>query len=173
MIATFTGRLVNPLNLKDSDIDILDIAHSLAMTCRYRGHCTSFYSVAQHSVLVSRMVPCRLRALLHDAAEAYLCNIPGPEKHRYLINMGSYCVDFGNVEIMILSKIYRRFKIPDPDIVADAAIGKADLAIRGPEMNALMRGESKIVGSSISSWTWQESESRFLEAFQEYSLRAH
>jgi hypothetical protein len=70
---TFTGRRVHSLSPSSDEIDIDDIAHSLAYQCRFLGHTDGFYSVAQHSVLVSQMVPEQdaLWGLLHDAAEAY------------------------------------------------------------------------------------------------------
>ena len=51
---TFTGRQFFPLDPDPQDIDIVDIAHSLAMQCRYNGHTDRFYSVAEHCVHVSR-----------------------------------------------------------------------------------------------------------------------
>jgi hypothetical protein len=84
-ITTATGRNVNPLALRPEDIDIRDIAHSLSLTCRFNGHCRVFYSVAEHSVLVSRLCPPEFafEALMHDAAEAYLGDVPTPLKRQW------------------------------------------------------------------------------------------
>ena len=81
-IQTFTGRKFYPLNPRQEDIDIYDIAHSLANKCRFNGHCGNFYSVAEHSVLVSYhcSVDEALWGLLHDASEAYLPDVPRPLK---------------------------------------------------------------------------------------------
>jgi len=64
------------------DISILDIAHSLSMQCRYTGHTKKFYSVAEHSLIVSEYLPPSLKmwGLMHDASEAYLCDFPSPIK---------------------------------------------------------------------------------------------
>lgn len=83
---TYTGRIVNPLDLRPQDIDIVDIAHALSNICRFGGHVRSFYSVAEHSIwvaeLVKRYAPhLELHALLHDASEAYLCDFPRPLKY--------------------------------------------------------------------------------------------
>jgi hypothetical protein len=79
---TFTGRLIDSLDPDPREIDVDDIAHALAHQCRFLGHTDGFYSVAQHSVLVSEFVPERdaLWGLLHDAAEAYVCDLPAPIK---------------------------------------------------------------------------------------------
>lgn len=81
-IHTFTGRLVNPLDLQPEDIDIRDIAHALARQCRFSGATKDFYSVAQHSVICSRIVEAgfEFSALMHDASEAYLQDVARPLK---------------------------------------------------------------------------------------------
>jgi 5'-deoxynucleotidase YfbR-like HD superfamily hydrolase len=81
-ISTFTGKKIYPWDPKPEDIEILDIAISLSRTARFRAHTTGFYSVAQHSLLASHLVPFSdmLWGLLHDAPEAYIGDFPGPLK---------------------------------------------------------------------------------------------
>lgn len=86
-IRTFSGLYVDPLNLRDCDIRIVDIAHHLANICRYTGACPKFYSVAQHSVYVSSLMyemhgtaEAAMAGLLHDAAEAYFNDLASPVK---------------------------------------------------------------------------------------------
>jgi hypothetical protein len=81
-IRTYTGRFVDVFNLKPEDIDIVDIAHSLAHQCRFAGHIHRFYSVAEHSIMVAQNLPKphKLTGLLHDASEAYFIDMPKPIK---------------------------------------------------------------------------------------------
>jgi len=81
-IRTFTGKYINPLNPDPEMICIEDIAHALSMQCRFGGHTSRFYSVAEHSIEVANALPNKLKlaGLLHDAAEAYLLDIPKPVK---------------------------------------------------------------------------------------------
>ena len=86
-ITTFTGKHIDPLNPEVDLIDIRDIAHALSMTCRANGHVKRFYSVGQHCIACAKEAKMRgydlhvqLAALLHDAREAYLCDIPRPMK---------------------------------------------------------------------------------------------
>ncbi len=99
---TFTGRKFWPLDVRAGDICIEDIAHALSMICRFGGHCFKFYSVAEHSVRVShvaeektaqtamatpeRIRSVALRALLHDAAEAYIGDMVRPLKRQPEMN---------------------------------------------------------------------------------------
>lgn len=84
-IETASGREFNFLTPSPAMICIEDIAHALSHVCRYTGHCREFYSVAQHSVIVSRLVEDQepehaMRALLHDATEAYIGDVSSPLK---------------------------------------------------------------------------------------------
>lgn len=80
---TFSGVQFWPFDPHPDDIHIVDIAHALSRVCRYGGHCLDWYSVAQHSIMVSEIVPPRLalHALLHDAEEAYTGDMIRPIKH--------------------------------------------------------------------------------------------
>jgi hypothetical protein len=81
-IRTFTGKVFDLKILDPESICIQDIAHALSHVPRFAGHLQNHYSVAQHSVLVSLLVPKehRLAALLHDASEAYIGDMPTPFK---------------------------------------------------------------------------------------------
>lgn len=86
---TASGIQFWPLDPRPEDVDLGDIAHALARQCRFSGHCRVFYSVAEHSVRVARCVEAQPGStpehvtwgLLHDAAEAYVVDLPRPIKH--------------------------------------------------------------------------------------------
>ena len=84
----WTGRgyidLTNPC---PADVALADIARGLSNLCRFTGLCSSFYSVAEHSVHcanLARRDGCSLvvqrAVLMHDAAEAYLGDVSRPLK---------------------------------------------------------------------------------------------
>ena len=87
-LQTYTGRAIS-FPIEPSMLCLEDIAHALSMQCRYAGHTRAFYSVAEHSVQVARWVhretggdkDTARMALFHDAAEAYLTDLPKPVKH--------------------------------------------------------------------------------------------
>lgn len=122
---TATGRQFWPMDPRPSEVCIEDVAHALAHQCRYAGHCRRFYSVAQHSVLVSEAVPPEhaLWGLLHDASEAYLVDVPRPVKP-YLSGykaaerrvMEAVCVHFG-----LPREMPATVKVADERILADEA----------------------------------------------------
>lgn len=105
-MTTYTGKKFYPFNPNPDNIDIIDIAHGLALTCRYSGQCTQFYSVAEHSVRLAKMVPMELRmaALLHDSAEAYLTDVPKMIK--------TALPEYETLERNLLSVIFHKFDIP-------------------------------------------------------------
>lgn len=81
-IETFTNKYFPPFDAKPELICLEDIAHALSNQCRFSGHTKRFYSVAEHAWLCSYYAPVHLaaEALMHDAAEAYLIDIPRPLK---------------------------------------------------------------------------------------------
>lgn len=81
-IQTYSGLLVDPLHLSIQDIRLEDIAHALSNLCRFTGHVKRFYSVAEHSVRCSWYAHswAARDALMHDASEAYLQDLPSPIK---------------------------------------------------------------------------------------------
>ena len=86
-ITTVSGIHFYPLDPNPDDIDINDIAHALSLICRANGHFKYFYSVAQHCIACANEAIARgysleviLGSLLHDASEAYLCDVTRPVK---------------------------------------------------------------------------------------------
>lgn len=95
-LQTFTGKAVDLFEPRTDQMDIRDVAHALAMQCRFNGHTREFYSVAEHSVRVA--IECFKRSgglrtafvagLLHDAAEAYVGDMVQPLKRGFEIIFG-------------------------------------------------------------------------------------
>lgn len=82
-IRSISGAKIDIFNPRPEQLNIGDIAHALSMLCRFNGHCPKFYSVAQHSVIVSNIVKkgYELPALLHDVSEFALGDVVSPLKH--------------------------------------------------------------------------------------------
>lgn len=119
-VETRTGKKFTFLDPKLDDIDINDIAFALANQCRFNGHCSSFYSVAEHSVAVAMLLPkeLQLAGLLHDAGEAYLGDIPSPIKQ--------FLPDYDRLEAKVATVIYEKFGVT-LDATVEAAVKQADL----------------------------------------------
>lgn len=102
-----SGAWIDLSDPKTEDIDIEDIAWSLAGILRFNGHLSTHISVARHSLEVSRLVPAELglAALLHDAHEAYMGDVTRPVK-RYLKQLG---VDLDEYEAQWQKLIWNRY----------------------------------------------------------------
>lgn len=164
-IRTFTGRKFWPLDPRADEIDIRDVAHALSLACRWSGHTYCFYSVAEHSVRVSQVAEkmalanwakfagdgfgeharfsARLVALwglLHDASEAYLCDLPTPLKHAP--GIGPLYQAF---EVRLMDVIADRFELPRG---IPSTVKRADRILLNSEARDLM----DVAQSSASEW---------------------
>ena len=155
-LQTVSGRWVNPFDPDPDQLDPGDIARALANQCRFGGHSRVFYSVAQHSVIVSRLVEQRggdtedvFAALMHDATEAYLGDMPHPLKHRSPLGAA-----FKAAEDHLEQAIRDRFRIK-PDV---PEIKRADRALLATERRAF----------SAETWHWPE-----LEGVEPIALELH
>ena len=112
-------------------IDIEDIAHALSLICRFTGHVNEFDSVAQHSLIVSRIVPQehRLVGLMHDATEAYLTDVSRPLK--------AMLPDYRAAEHKLWLAIAERFDLP---VELPFAVKQADNISLIWEQRDLMNG---------------------------------
>jgi uncharacterized protein len=107
-LQTLYGGVFYPLDPRPEEVDIHTIAGALAKLCRYGGHCSRFYSVAEHSMLVAQFAPPHLKreALLHDAGEAYLVDVPRPIK--------PHLAGYKGAEQRLERVIYERFGLDYP-----------------------------------------------------------
>lgn len=82
IVETYSGGYFDFRYPHTSRYTIEDIAHALSQLCRFTGHTRRQYSIAQHSVLVSLLVPREhaYPALGHDMHEAFLQDISSPLK---------------------------------------------------------------------------------------------
>ncbi|PZP60531.1 MAG: hypothetical protein DI604_31170 [Delftia acidovorans] len=165
-IQTYTGRKFWPMDPRADEVFIEDIAHALALQCRYAGHCLRFYSVAEHSVLMARHLltthgrTAAIYALLHDASEAYLVDVPRPVKPHLL--------GYAEAEGRVSDAVFARFRLTPalPQSVKDA-----DNAILANEIENMMpmdwqkRLPPKL-DTNLHYWTPGRAEVEFLATFE-------
>lgn len=159
---TYSGRRFYPLDPHPDEIDPTDIAHALALLCRYGGHVDRFYSVAEHCVLMSEAVAPEhaLAALLHDATEAYVVDVPRPLKRQL--------PDYRAIEDRVWVAIAWRFNLP---YELPGPVKAADDRILLTERNALMPraerweqdGVVEPLPVDIQGWAPSEAERRYLD----------
>jgi hypothetical protein len=140
-IQTVSGGRFDPINPRPEDVKIADIAHALSNICRFNGHCSEFYSVAQHSVLVCDALPQEFKpwGLLHDASEAYIADVSMPVKRSP--EFGAY----GVIEWRIMLAVCERFGLPWSE---PAAVKAADNLVLATEARDLMPRRE------VAEWAW-------------------
>jgi uncharacterized protein len=179
-IQTVSGRRVNPFEPDPAELEIGDIANALANQCRFGGHCFPYLSVAQHSCVVADLMLERggsaddaLWALLHDASEAYLVDLPHPIKHRS--ELGRL---YAEAEKPLQDAIIARFELsPEPPaslkpldraVLATERRAVSDEAWHWPELDGF-----EALDLEIDPWPPERAKEEFLERFGRFeSARA-
>jgi uncharacterized protein len=141
---TASGQLFDILAFDDSAITLEDVAHGLSNICRFGGHTVSFYSVAQHSVIVSQLCDTADAAagLLHDATEAYLGDVISPLKRQP--GMETY----REIEASMAYAVAVRFGLLS--VEAPPSVELADRLAVFLEMEQLMRGTPMKYGLQVA-----------------------
>lgn len=172
-IETYTGSRFTPLQPRVEDVQLEDIAHALSHQCRFSGHTRLFYSVAEHSVRVSRAVQKaggsqeeQLWGLLHDASEAYLVDVPKPLKDSAFGEL------YREAEVRIMSVVCAAFQMvsEQPDLVTRAdvwllATEARDLMPYRPENWGELRFQA--LEERIEPWSPQAAEQAFIRRYVE------
>jgi hypothetical protein len=171
-IVTYTGEKFYPLDPKQEEFHVEDIAHSLSNCCRYTGHVSEFYSIAEHSVRASNLVApgFEFDALMHDASEAYLIDVPRPLKQLPAFEQ------YLTIEDSLMFMIAEHFKFNWPMSPEVKAIDD-EMLLR--EWRSLMPIDESMLSDKffqdvvafdcpvLETWTPREAEERFLERFAE------
>jgi hypothetical protein len=174
-IRTHSGRHFDYTRPKAADIFIGDIAHALSQLCRFAGQSPVFYSVAQHSVYTSQL--CEddhpyepaliLGALLHDATEAYMNDVPLPLKN--------LLPEYTKMEDRICRIIFKAFDIPQ---ITYASVKKYDKQALIGEFVSIIKtgfgGKSDVewpIAFPTTAWSPEVAKANFLARFVELTDR--
>lgn len=138
-ILTADGVYFDYLDPDPAKVTLNAVARGLANTCRFAGQCSPFYSVAEHSILVSLIVPNEfaLAGLFHDAAEAFICDMPKPLKE--------ILPDYKDVERRVETAVFFALGVPDP---LPVEVKAADVVMLATEQSQLMRNHDR--------WKWTD-----------------
>ena len=167
-VQTVSGRAFWPLEPDPDHMCIDDIVHGLSLLCRFNGQTSEFYSVAEHSWLLSQVVPPEyaLEALMHDGPEAYLPDICSPIK--------PFIVGFYEIEDRIMEAMAQKYDLlfPLPEIIK--IFDKRIVADEAKRFMAPPAGpgawDNQALGIRIEGFSPEKAKSKFLKRFRE--LRA-
>lgn len=171
-IQTASGLKFPLIDINPDAILIDDIAHALSMLCRFNGQCLRYYSVAEHSVHVSYEIAPELAmlGLMHDAAEAYLGDVPSPLKRELR--------DFRDIEDNLIRAIGVKFGFSHPEkgTEDDRELKRADVQLLIDEKVAIMAPEPEAWppeappvkdAGRVECWPPEIAKAKFMERFHE------
>jgi len=156
-LRTFSGLYIDVFNPNVDMVSMIDIAHGLSNVCRFAGQCSRFYSVAQHSVLVAADVitgerKIKQMAILHDASEAYIGDMPKPIKKHF--------PNYQAVEENLMYVIFEKFGLSYAEYlnVYKPMIKEADKKALEFEHKTVMLNENNM----MHIWKPEEAKQRFM-----------
>lgn len=164
-ISTYNGEFFDFAKPEDYNFDIETIAHALSHICRYGGHSNWFYSVAEHSVYVSRVVPPELAlcGLLHDASEAFVGDMPSPLK--------ALCPEYREIEERVQAALAAHYDLPYPfpsEIhLADKALYKSEREQITNVADNVWHTDIKPASVRIACLSSKKAKNLFLSRFEE------
>lgn len=163
---TYSGEIFYIFEPDIEKINIQDIAHALSMICRFNGHVKKFYSVAQHSVLVSHICSPKyaLEGLMHDATESYCGDMIRPLK--------CFFPDFKKHELIIEQAIWKKFNLIKSKKMYDEVKRADDIALvteaRDLLPNAInLKLDHKALDKKIIPLSPGVAKKKFLQRFEE------
>ncbi len=165
---TYSGGMFYPGDPRPGEVFIVDIVAGLSRDCRFAGQCREFYSVAEHSVRASYLVaPAQaMQALLHDASEAYLRDLPKGVKR--------LCRDYQGLEHRVAKAIGDQFGVELVNLHPD--VKRADLIMLATERRDLMPNPPapwddienvRPLTEVIEPWSEEEAAQEFMMRFVE------
>lgn len=185
-VQTSSGRRLYPTRSVPEDIIIEDIAHSLSNQCRFGGHCSRFYSVAEHcchATKLARMIMLgkpmlsnrekviiALEVLLHDAAEAGCVDLPSPLKK--MPGMDGYAL----IEAHFHKIVRERFALPQQE---HPMVMTVDAMMLARESKALLKypivisdmEELTELETPLEHWSPPKAKRRFMDLFRDLWYR--
>jgi 5'-deoxynucleotidase YfbR-like HD superfamily hydrolase len=182
---SYSGRQLYPLDPLPEDVCFDDIAIGLSRECRYGRQCREFYSVAEHSVIVSLYVErfatqmgwlpgevsdAALEGLLHDGSEAYLGDVPRPLKYQRAMR------GYKKIEAKWTEAIYTHFGVCSTE-QSRKLVKSVDRALLANEIDALMydpdmwvrtnRDHGAGIGAEITGMSSVQALNAFCQRFAE------
>jgi uncharacterized protein len=176
-LQTVSGRSVNPFDPDPSQLDAGDIARALANLCRFGGHSRVFYSVAQHSVIVSELVEQRggdaedcFAGLMHDATEAYLGDMPHPIKHRSALG-AAFREAEDHLEQAIRDRFGIKSEVSELKQLDRALLATERRAFSAEEWHWPELGGIEPLDIELRAWSPDEAADRFARRYAELDAR--
>ena len=191
-ISTYLNKRVFPFDPDKNTIAIDDIAHSLAMICRWGGHALTYYSVAEHSVRVADFLYAQavksgksldeskriaFLGLMHDATEAYVGDIPRPIKGSMFLKTPRGMEGFRETEAHVYKVIEEALDLPPYKDGDDEMVHEADNIILVTEARDVQHGADKWdywtdrpepLEGIIYPMSWEIAKTTFLERYDMY-----